>query len=91
MMRLSVFSVRFQIGGNTHYGWVEWTHTLATLFGGGLVSVTNWAFEDVPNTPIHIADTMSPVPLPGSLALLASGAGGLLAWRRRRSAVKLAV
>lgn len=77
----------FAIGGSSHYGWVEWTHTLATGPGGGLVEVHNWAFEDTPDTPIHIADTGAEVvPEPGSLALLAAGAGGLLAWRRRRSA-----
>jgi hypothetical protein len=78
----------FRISGRSHYGWVEWTHTLATGPGGGLLHVHNWAFEDTPGTPIHIADTgdTGVVPEPGSLALLAAGAGGLLAWRRRRSA-----
>jgi hypothetical protein len=77
----------FDIAGANHYGWVEWTHTLATGPGTGLVEVSNWAFEDAADTPIQVGDLGAPsaVPVPTSLALLASGAGGLLAWRRRRS------
>lgn len=75
---------RFDHAGSTHYGWVEWTHDLA---GVGQVSVSNWAWEDVAGQAIHLADTGSgtAVPTPGSLALLAAGAGGLLAWRRRKT------
>jgi len=65
--------------GDTHYGWakvvVPADVTYAKIFG--------FAFETEADTEI-LAGAGDPVPLPGSLALLASGAAGLLAYRRMR-------
>lgn len=58
-------------GGSPHFGFLDLEGTPDSLYvhGGG--------FESQANTPIRTASE------PGSLALLALGAGGLAAWRRR--------
>jgi hypothetical protein len=62
-------------GGSPHFGYLDIAiaadRSSLTLYGG--------AYELEPNTPIRV-----PVPEAGSLVLLASGAAGLAAWRRRR-------
>jgi hypothetical protein len=62
-------------GGSPHFGYLDFELTAdrstLTLYGG--------AYESQANTPIT-----TPVPEPGPLVLLASGAAGLAAWRRRR-------
>jgi len=82
--------IEFQAGGYTHYGWVQWAHLLSPGEGlDGQLIVLNWAYQDTPNTPIPVGATSSAsVPEPNSLALLAGGVGGLLAWRRRKSGAR---
>ena len=63
-----------EISGATHYGWVEITRGSAIVGRAGFQSDANVA-------------AMTPVPLPGSLALLATGAASLLALRRRKRAI----
>lgn len=63
--------------GGTHYGWVKVnmvgvTHNAFTLL--------DYAYEDMAGKAIQVG----PVPEPGSLGLLATGALGLLLWRRTR-------
>ena len=65
---------RFDSAGNTHYGWAE------VEFAGVDVTITRWAYESTPDTPIHVGS----IPSPGALALLGMGAAGLLRIRRNR-------
>ena len=63
-------------GGSPHFAYLDIEVasdlSFATVHGG--------AYESLANTPIQ-----TPVPEPGSLLLLASGAAGLAAWRRKRA------
>jgi hypothetical protein len=47
-------------------------------------TIYGYAWETDPLTPIHVGPTSAPVPEPGTLALLATGAAGLIALRRLR-------
>ena len=67
--------LRIESNGANFFGWVELTRGSLTLGQVG--------FEDTPNTAALIPTTPT-VPSPGSLALLASGAIGLLGMRRRK-------
>jgi hypothetical protein len=62
-------------GGSPHFGYLDIgmaaDRSSLTVYGG--------AYESLANTPITI-----PIPEPGSLLLLAGGAAGLAAWRRKR-------
>jgi len=75
--------LQFDAGDGTHYGWAEVfmpdDASSVTLFG--------YAYETEVETDILAgAGDPNPVPLPGSLVLLASGAAGLLAYRRMKRA-----
>jgi hypothetical protein len=70
----------FDAGGSTHYGWAN------LYIGGGfapIVSITNWAFEDQPDTPIHVSSVPAPPAAVPALTLLAMGAAGLRRWRQK--------
>ena len=78
---------RFDANGTTLHGWARITLELLSSTPPGQASLTiaEWAYEDS-GAAIHLADTGAQgVDEPASLALLALGAGGLAAWRRRRS------
>ncbi|MFA9480426.1 PEP-CTERM sorting domain-containing protein [Phycisphaerales bacterium AB-hyl4] len=70
--------VQWDIGeGDVRFGWLE---VDITGEGAGLtVTLKSFAYEETPNTAIEAGA----IPEPGSLALLAAGAGAL-AFRRRR-------
>jgi MYXO-CTERM domain-containing protein len=72
--------IRFAGGPEVNLGWAILNLDLLN----GIASITEWAFEDSSFEPIHVPDTVS-VDAPSSLALLALGAGGLAAWRRRKA------
>jgi hypothetical protein len=90
--------VRFNIAGQTHYGWIR----LQLGSAPGEISALDWAYEDCPNTPIAagatsggatcgvvpVAPKSIPVmgPLAYGLTSLALGGLGLGSLRRRRKA-----
>jgi len=68
--------VRFDSMLGTHFGWIRVVMSGAPE---NSLTITNWAFG-MPGEPIEVGQ----VPEAGSLGLLAFGAAGLLAWRRKR-------
>jgi hypothetical protein len=67
----------FPIGGINHFGWVR----VDVNNVAGTFLVKDWAYQDVAGRPIGAGQ----IPEPGTLGLLAAGATGLLALRRRVS------
>ena len=57
-----------------------------------MVTISEWSYEDVANTAIHVGTTAKAVPLPSahSLGLLRLGAAGLMTWRQPRKAAATA-
>ncbi len=77
------FGFSFTSGSDTFYGWGEMS--LPNVFGtdpGYGFQITRAYYDNAAGTPI----TVGAAPEPSSLALLAIGAGGVAAWRRRKAA-----
>ena len=72
------FGFRFNdgIGTGLNYGWGVIDFDLTS----GTVTISEWHYETDDNVGVHV------VPEPNSLALLAAGAAGVAAYRRRRTA-----
>lgn len=68
--------VAFEIAGQVHYGWIGFEIDSTDPLHG---VIRDYAYESTPNTAIEAGE----IPEPGSLGLLAAGAGAL-AFRRRR-------
>lgn len=66
----------YDTDSNAHFGWVK----LSVSGDLGTVSIFDCAYESTPDTGI----LAGAVPAPSSLLLLATGAAGVLAYRRRR-------
>ena len=80
--------LKFLIGANVHYGWAD-----ISVNPDFSITLHNFAYESCADQSIDSGQTAggatcadSPVPEPHSAALLAMGAAGLLAYRRRRKA-----
>lgn len=73
---------RFNDGSGLQYGWAQINMDGAP---GNTFTLVDYAYGDVGDSI-----TAGQVPEPGSLALLALGGLGLVAWRKRRSAAALA-
>jgi len=69
----------FDIEGQQHFGWAR----ISTPFVGPnelSANILDVGWESDPNTDIHVPD---PTPEPGTLGMLALGAAGMLAMRRK--------
>lgn len=71
--------LRFQIGGNTHYGWARLDVSVDAQ-AYYTAHLTGYAYNDVAGAGIHA----SAIPEPSTLGLLAGGILGLALWRRRK-------
>lgn len=69
--------VRFDISGQTHYGWVR----VGVTFQSTSFRIVDWAYNTTSGEAIRAGE---PIPEPSTLSLMALGAAGLLALRRRK-------
>jgi hypothetical protein len=51
-----IAGVRFEIGGGSHYGWIQ----LNVDGSNRRYTVVDWAYENLPDTPIHAGDVGMP-------------------------------
>jgi hypothetical protein len=74
----------FETGGGD-FGWIEleWTGTPAGY--PAMLEALGWGINTVPGEPIYAGETAAPEPGTVALSLLALGAAGILAWRKRRA------
>jgi len=92
--------LKFQIKGNTHYGWARLNVKVGTTTI--TATLTGYAYETIPNKPIIAGQTKGqddgtveesntaltvPTPEPTTLGVLTLGSPGLSMWRREESAV----
>jgi hypothetical protein len=68
-----------------NFGWVRLLWSSSAGFPNSITAI-DWAVEDS-GAPIRAGQTISSVPEPGtmSMSLLAAGAAGILAWRKRKA------
>jgi PEP-CTERM motif len=75
--------VKFQLSDGTHFGWIRLHPSGEGGFPTRLEAI-DWAWNTTPNQAIRAGQGVIPEPTSLALMLLASGAAGVLAWRRRR-------
>jgi len=86
--------LKFQIAGQTHYGWARFTVKVTNNPINIYAELTGYAYETVPNTPIIAGKTSgadveempealnAPSPALATLGMLAMGSPALSIWRR---------
>ena len=67
--------IQLEIEGQLHYGWMHIQN-----IGLNIGEITDWAYENNPNTPILAGS----IPEPSSMALFAVGAGAMSLWIKRK-------
>lgn len=72
----ALIGLEFPIAATSHFGWIRVTIDNAA----GTFVVNDWAYEDEPGVGINACE----IPEPGKLGLLAAGAAGVAAMRRRK-------
>ena len=88
--------MKFQIDGQTHYGWARLTVKVTNNPINILAELTGYAYETVPDAPIiagktsgpdaeETAEVHAPSAEPATLGLLAIGSPALSAWRHEES------
>ncbi|MEM0965135.1 MAG: hypothetical protein AAGJ81_03145 [Verrucomicrobiota bacterium] len=78
----SLIGFRFDISGNTHYGWLRLEPTAGPVGRG--ITISEAYYESTPDTPIAAGAIPEPANAAVGLGLLALGAAGLRRWRRDR-------
>lgn len=72
----------FDPGGGLHYGWAKLQFDEDGY--NSSLTISEWAYEDEPGEAIHVGNIPAPPAAAAGLTLLAMGAAGLRAQRRKR-------
>ena len=79
------FGFRFAFGNNANDYYYGWASVTIDILGGGYgFKISEAFYQSTPNTGINAGAVPVAVPEPSSMALLATGAAGVTAWRARR-------
>src|SRR5215471_4551157 len=78
--------IKFLQGGNTHFGWIR-LHSSIGPSNAVTLKAIDWAYNDVAGAGIAAGEGIAPEPSTISMALLAAGSAGVLAWRKRRKQI----
>jgi MYXO-CTERM domain-containing protein len=78
-----IAGIRFLSSDGYHYGWIRFLLTDNQFGVPNDITAIDWAYQTVAGDPVNAGATPEPDGKP--LALLALGAAGILAWRRRRA------
>jgi hypothetical protein len=81
--------IKFKISGSYHFGWIR-AHANIGPSNAVSASVIDWAYNDVAGASIKAGEGIAPEPSTTAMALLAAGAAGVLAWRKRRKRAEAA-
>ena len=79
------------VGHSLDYGWIRLSFDLGSNRAANSITVKDWAINTASGDPIRAGEGIPssvPEPSTGGLALLAAGAMGVLALRRRRQAAQ---
>ena len=75
---MQLVGFRFAIGGQSHYGWANVTA------GNEILAINNWAYEGLAGVSIQAGAVPEPVNAAVGLGLLALGAAGVSAYKRKK-------
>jgi hypothetical protein len=78
--------IKFKVSGSDHFGWIR-VHANIGPSNAVTTTVLDWAYNDVAGASITAGEGIAPEPSTMSMGILAAGAAGVLAWRRRRKQI----